>query len=786
MEFKVGTKKLVLLGIKQGSVRELRAQQLNKTLCQESQLAMIYVRENYEVRADGLLASLEENSSVPPVIVQLLKEYEDLFQEPKELPPFRAGHDHKILVLQGYNPVNQRPYRGLNNTTIKDRFPIPLIEDLMDELGGSKVYSKIDLRAGYHQVRMCKDDIHKTAFKTHNGHYEYLVMPFGLTNAPATFQYLMNSVFRAFLRRFVLIFFDDILIYSTSIDAHVEHLRFVFEAMRLNKLFAKRSKCAFAVNKVEYLGHFISAQGVSTDPKKVEAVANWPVPKNLKQLRGFLGLSGYYRRFIRNYGIIARPLSLLIKKEGFIWGEEAAIAFGSLKTALCQAPVLALPDFEKQFIVETDACGYGIGAVLMQEGHPLAYISKHLKGRQLHLSIYEKELLAVVFAVQKWRHYLLTAHFTIKTDQRSLKYFLEQRLNTPIQQQWLPKLLEFDYDIQYKQGKENLVADALSRVESSEVAAMAISVIDSDLMQSIFNCYTTDAALKHIIEELTCNSKARKHYTWLHGQLRRKGKLVVGNDQQLKDKILTWLHCGSTSGHSGRDPTLQRVKALFYWKGLATDVQQFIRSCATCQRSKYDRSAYPGLLQPLPIPEAIWSDISMDFIEGLPLSFGNSVIFVVVDRLSKAAHFMPLAHPYSAASVAQCFLDHVFKLHGFPKSITSDRDAVFLSDFWRELFTIQGVDLNMSTAYHPQFDGQTEVVNRCLETYLRCMCSDKPHLWSKWLPLAEWWYNTTFHSATQLTPYEVVYGQAPQHTCLTYRANQRLPWLRAVYRRESI
>lgn len=652
-------------------------------------------------------------------------------------------------------------YRNLNSMTIKDRFPIPLIEDLMDELGGSSVYSKIDLRAGYHQVRMNSGDIHKTAFKTHSGHYEYLVMPFGLTNAPATFQNLMNTVFKPFLRKFVLIFFDDILLYSASVEEHILHLAQVFEVMRQNKLYAKRSKCDFATTRVEYLGHFIEARGVSTDPNKVKAVKEWPQPTSLKQLRGFLGLAGYYRKFVRGFGGIARPLTVLTKKDSFCWSEEAHSAFDDLKIALCEAPVLALPDFNKQFVVETDASGSGIGAVLMQEGHPIAYISRHLKGKQAHLSIYEKELLAVVFAVQKWRHYLLHGHFIIRTDQRSLKYLLEQRLNTPIQQQWLPKLLEFDYEIQYRQGKDNLAADALSRVEGSEVLSMALSVLECDLMTEIKRCYTEDRQIMEIIEALKQNGDAKKHFTWRQDILRRKSKLVVPAVIELRNKILEWLHGSSSSGHSGRDATHQRVKSLFYWKGMSKDIQSFIRSCSVCQQCKYETVALPGLEQPLPIPTAVWADISMDFIDGLPNSFGKTVILVVVDRLSKAAHFMALSHPYTAASVAQAFLDTVYKLHGFPQSIVSDRDTIFLSDFWRELFALHGVSLNYSSAYHPQSDGQTEVVNRCLESYLRCMTSERPHLWSKWLPLAEFWYNTTFHTATQTTPFEAVYGRPP-------------------------
>lgn len=290
---------------------------------------------------------------------------------------------------------------------------------------------------------------------------------------------------------------------------------------------------------------------------------------------------------------------------------------------------------------------------------------------------------------------------------------------------------------------------------------MEMTVLECDLLKKIQEEYAKDEVLQEIIEGLKRNPKFKKHYSWTLDILRRKSKIVVPKSVELRNAILEWLHGSGQGGHSGRDVTIQRVKSLFYWKGLAKDIQSYLRGCNVCQSCKYDTAASPGLLQPLPIPEAVWIDISMDFIDGLPLSFGKSVILVVVDRLSKAAHFMALAHPYSAASVAQTFLDNVYKLHGFPRSIVSDRDSVFLSDFWQELFKLQGCSLNMSTAYYPQSDGQTEVVNRCLETYLRCMTSDKPYMWSKWLFLAEYWYNTNYHSAINITPYEAVYDQPP-------------------------
>ena len=390
-------------------------------------------------------------------------------------------------------------YRELNKGTIKDKYPIPVIEELLDELHGSMLFSKIDLRAGYHQIRMHPPDVHKTAFRTHDGHYEFLVMPFGLTNAPSTFQSLMNDIFRPHLRRFVLVFFDDILIYSRTLQEHSQHLECVFKLLKQHSLLAKRSKCCFAQSKVEYLGHYISGEGVATDPKKVEAVQNWPQPSTVTQLRGFLGLTGYYRRFVKNYGCLCKPLTDLLKKDQFRWSEQAETAFQKLKKAMTSPPVLALPDYSQDFVVETDACSTGIGAVLMQGGHPLAYISKALASKHQGLSVYEKELLAIVYDVTKWHHYLYRRHFIIKTDHHSLKYLLQQRVTFPGQHGWLTKLMGYDYEIRYKKGKENIAADALSRMHSGELMMMAISAISSDLMSEIKSSWETNEELKNMI-----------------------------------------------------------------------------------------------------------------------------------------------------------------------------------------------------------------------------------------------------------------------------------------------
>jgi hypothetical protein len=353
-------------------------------------------------------------------------------------------------------------YRALNKNIIKDKYPIPNMDELLDELHGSVIFSKLDLRSGFHQIRMHAEDVPKIAVRTREGHYEFLVMPFGLTNAPSTFQGLMNDVFRSYLRKCVLVFFDDILVYSKSLQDHLKHLKAVLGLLQQHQLYAKLSRCHFGCHEVEYLGHVISEEGVKADPSKIEVMLNWPMPSNIKTLRGFLGLIGYYRKFVKGYGGIASPLTSLLEKDSFKWSDNAELAFNSLKKAMTTHLVLGLPEFSKPFIIECDASEGGIGVVLMQFGQLLAYLSQWLKGKSLSLFTYKKELLALVMAIRKWRHYLLGHFFEVRTNQQALKYLLEQRFGTPAQQKWVSKLLGFDFTVEYKKGRENRAADVLS------------------------------------------------------------------------------------------------------------------------------------------------------------------------------------------------------------------------------------------------------------------------------------------------------------------------------------
>jgi hypothetical protein len=457
-------------------------------------------------------------------------------------------------------------YRALNAVTIKDRFPIPTVDDMLDELHGAVHFTKLDLRASYHQIRVQPEDIRKTTFRTHSGHYEYVVMPFGLCNAPSTFQAAMTEVFRPYLRKFLLVFFDNILIYSKCWNEYIDHLRKIFEILSIQKFFVKPSKCIFGALEVDYLGHIISQEGVRVDNRKIEAMQSWPPPKTVTKLRGFLGLTGYYRKFVRNYGVIATPLTDLLKKGNFGWNPKANAAFETLKTAMVTTPVLALPDFSNKFIVETDASDYGIGAILSQNGRPIAYLSKALGPSKRAWSIYSKEMLAIMEAIRAWRPYLLGNKFQIQTDQKSLKFLLEQRIVTPEQQKWVSKLVGFDYEIIYRPGHSNLAADTMSRMPHSpllmSITAPAIGGISGpqfSLWEELKEINVADPYLIALHQKLQAQPELMTNYKVREGLLFFKGCIVIPPKSPLKHEILYKFHASKLAGHSSILRTLKRL-----------------------------------------------------------------------------------------------------------------------------------------------------------------------------------------------------------------------------------
>lgn len=405
-----------------------------------------------------------------------------------------------------------------------------------------------------------------------------------------------NLIFASLLRKGVSVFMDDILIYSDTLPEHLELLQQVFQILRQNRFYIKLCKCAFAQTEVEFLGHNISGKGVATEASKIAAVEKWPRPTNLKELRGFLGLTGYYRKFIKHYGLISKPLSDLLKKNvPFVWTSITETAFQQLKQALVQAPVLGLPDFTKPFMIETDASDLGFGAVLMQEGHPIAYLSKPVCQKNQALSTYEKECMALVMAVDKWRAYLQNQEFIIKTDHKSLLHLFEQRVTTKLQQKALLKLMDLQYKVMYKQGPTNQAADALSRCHSHESVA-TISTCKPVWVDRVKEGYEEDDQATKLIEELKVAGGQLGAYTLSDGLIRHHGRVWLGSNKLAHHHILQAIHNSGVGGHSGFTATYYRVKKLFCWPGTKHDIQEFIASCQVCQQAKIIHAKPAGLL----------------------------------------------------------------------------------------------------------------------------------------------------------------------------------------------
>ncbi|QRW19885.1 Retrotransposable element Tf2 protein [Rhizoctonia solani] len=660
-------------------------------------------------------------------------------------------------------------YQKLNNVTHKNVYPLPRQDDLMAKLRNAKLFTKLDLCWGYNNVRIKEGDEWKTAFRTKYGLFKYLVMPFGLTNALAAFQHFMNNLFRDLIDVTVVVYLDDILIFSEDPEKHLEHVREVLLQLMKNQLFCKLSKCHFHVTTVNYLGIVISLAGFSMDQKKIEAVTSWPQPKTVKQVQAFLGFVNYLCRFIPNFSSVACPLHNLTKKETpWSWGTQEEGAFQELKSLVTQSPVLIHSNPALPYYLETDASGVAMGAILSQQGpdnwlHPIAYMSKSFSGAEANYNTHDKELLAIIKVLKEWRIFLEATNKPIQvfTDHWNLEYWMQARTFNCRHARWRIFLSNFNFEIHYCPGKQSGKPDALSRrLDYTDLPSEPEVMLPSKLRE--------DPSLKPIIQFLTKDTdnaplsirKAYRDYDWEEDLLWYRGKLVVPDSKTLKERLLREFHNSPLARHPGQQRTLELLNCNYWWPGMKSSTKEWVECCPTCQANCCAHNPVIAL-KPLEVPPFPFHTISYDFITGFPKLNRHDAILVVINSFSKFGHFIPTSKKVTARGLADLFVSHVWKLHGLPIKTVLDRGTTFTGKFLRALYQRLGVKLAFSSAYHPESDGQTERVNQFIKFYLRAYVTTDHSDWATWLPLAEYAYNNARHSATGKTPFELVYGQNP-------------------------
>ncbi|SYW77519.1 uncharacterized protein UHO2_07448 [Ustilago hordei] len=715
-------------------------------------------------------------------------------------------------------------YRGLNEITVKNRAPLPLIEEQLFLLRKARIYTKLDLRAAYNLIWIAKGDEWKTAFGTQLGLYEYLVMPFGLANAPAHFQSFINDIFRDIIGVYVVVYLDDFLIFSDTEEVHVKHVTEVLTRLRSNRLFAKLSKCEFHTKTVEFLGYIIKPTGIEMDPEKVRTVKEWPMPESIHDIQRFLGFANFYRRFIAHFARIAKPLTALVKPierfKKFELPEEAQQAFHKLIQAFTSAGVLQHFDYHLPTRLETDASDFAIAGVLKQEHegrwHPVAFYSRKMSSAEKNYEIHDKELLAVVACLTQWRHMLagLPNQLVILTDHEALKYFKSQRRITGRQARWAILLADFDFILQYRPGDKGGEPDALTRRTDMQPAGEeqdhnvrqllpprvfketadhdSLLVAPMISMESIASKGLKDLVqifqpLDQELQEIHRKKpfEVRDDLWYSGGRLvipkvimpgrtnnrhSRSAKEVDGQSlsvEHLRFMVMTQCHDGITAGHVGRDATIKAAQRHYWWPNMTAWIADYVASCPVCARYKAPRHRPYGLLQPLATPDRPWGSISLDFIEGLPPSkkYDSKTydsILVIVDRLTKFAILAPTHKTVTAKQTAVLLYGHMVRLFGYPDHMVSDRGRQFISGAWKAFAEQMGVKHSLSTAYHPQTDGQTERVNQVIEQYLRMYCNYEQDDWANLLDTAAFVYNNMVHNSIGVSPFFACYGWNPK------------------------
>ena len=650
-------------------------------------------------------------------------------------------------------------FRKINAVTKRDVYPLPRIDDLLDMIKGSTYFSSIDLASGYWQVPMKEESKEITAFRTPHGLYEFNVLPFGLSNAPATFQRMMDKVLQEKIGKGVLVYLDDVLVFGRTFEKHLNNLNDVLSLLEQNQLYCKPEKCHFGFKSIRFLGHVVDSTGISPDPNKIASIRNTEPPENLKQLRSFLGLCSYYRRFIKNFSKIAEPLNNLMKKDvEFDWRWEQRSAFNELKQRLCSAPILGHFDENLPIVLSTDACDAGIGGVLGQtvEGREniIACCSRTLNQHERRYTITEQECLAVVWSCNQFRHYLLGNHFTIQTDHSALTWLASMRETCKRLARWAIALSEFDFVIHYRKGKENTNADFLSRnfTEKSMFSIETTKEVEMDMRE------------EQKKDEWCKNIKNQPEYEEIQGLIFRREFDQFGLKRRLcvpykmRDEMLHEWHDSMKCAHMGRFRTLHRLKSRYYWPGMDKDVRDYVRSCVKCQLNNETNQKTAGFLQQVPTTKVPIEQVGIDIIGPFPVSStGKRFAICLTDYATRYA-VVRATRRVTAEDVADFLMTEIYLKFGTPKRLISDRGVQFLSNIVKELMKFMGTEHKPTTSYHPQCNGLTERFNKTFATILRKFVDQDQTNWDKFVPYAVFAYNTGVQGSQMETPHRLFYN----------------------------
>ena len=680
-------------------------------------------------------------------------------------------------------------YRQLNKVTKRDSHPIPHIQDTLDCLHGTSYFSCLDLRSGYWQVEVDDDSKPKTAFATHSGLYEFRRMPFGLANAPSTFQRLMHAVLRGLQYQICLVYLDDIIVYSRSFADHINHLNDVFSRLRSANVKLKPSKCSFARSSVEYLGHVVSRDGIRPDPSKIAAVATFPVPRCVRDVRSFLGLANYYRRFIHNFASIASPLHMLTHKNvRFHWDDSSDKAFHTLKSCLTSAPILAYPDFSLPFELNTDASSTGIGFALCQtqdgQRRAIAYGGRDLNTAERNYSTTEREALAIVEGIKKFRNYLYDRKFVLHTDHHALRWLMSLKDPSGRLARWSLLLQQYDFTIEYQPGKQNSDADALSRRPYGTQFHVSAYDLPGVPIGRIRDLQRQDAELSDLItfletDELPSNNNRARSLVlyrdrfylddngllfslWIPTKRTQRDvclQLVIPD--ALKNEVLVWAHDDVTAGHLGTQKTYGKIRNRYYWRNMFRDIDKWCKSCVDCAMKKSPRNTHKAPLLPIPVENA-FDRLAVDCLGPFPLSnAGNRYVVVFTEYLTRWPEAFAVPNT-DARTIARLLVNHIVLTHGAPRTLLSDRGKNFLSSLVRSVCELLNTKKVNTTAYHPQTDGLVERFNHTLCQSVSMYVSRDQKDWDTHLPAILFGFRVSPHQTTGDSPFYLLYGREPR------------------------